>query len=119
MCTYLLFMLVVSFPGLGYAIIHRRFLKREYSYRLFPVYIFVLAVLLFAVEIAAMHAGWWGIYVGKTFGVNLLGVPVEEFVFFLLIPQISLLVWALSRQPGSWKRAKYFAGHHLRQWRQR
>jgi lycopene cyclase domain-containing protein len=119
MYTYLLFLLAVSFPAIGYAVIHRRYLRRDFGFRLFPAYIFWMALGFFAIEVLALKADWWGIYAGKTLGVALLGVPVEEFVFFLLIPQISLLVWALSRQPGSWKRAKYLSGHHLRQWRQR
>ena len=119
MYAYVLFLLLVSFPGIGYAVIHRQFLRREYSYRLFPAYIALMAVVLFAVEVAALQAGWWGIYPESTLGLPVFGVPIEEFMFFLLIPQISLLVWALSRQPGSWKRAKHFAGHHPRQWRQR
>lgn len=119
MFTYLLFLLAVTFPGLGYALIHRRFLRREYSYRLFPLFIFVLAAILFIIEIAAFKAGWWGIYPHRTLGLTIGGVPVEELLFFVLIPQVSLLVWALSRRPGSGRRAKYFSGHHWRQWRNR
>lgn len=123
MYTYLLFIVVVSFPALAYAVIHRRFLKREYKYTLFPVYIWLLAAVLFSVEVVAMQAGWWQVFPSKTFGINVLGVPLEEFVFFLFIPQITLLVWALSRQPGSAKRAWHYTGHHPRQfmkwWRSR
>lgn len=112
--TYTLFLLVVSFPALAYAILHRRMLKRDFGYRLFPAFIVCQAGVFFILETLVLRAGWWGIFPEKTFGITLLGVPIEELVFFLLIPQVSLLVWALSRQTGSWARVKHLAGYHLR-----
>jgi len=42
-------------------------------------------------DILAARSRWWAFSAGDTFGAHLLGLPIEEIVFFLVVPVCAIL----------------------------
>lgn len=114
MFTYLAFLACISALALVYSAIHRRMLKRRFGYRLFPGYLLLVAVGFFIFEILAIRLGWWSINSDKTVGITVFGVPIEEALFYIVIPQICLFVWALLRIDHPMQNIKRMSAHHIK-----
>jgi lycopene cyclase domain-containing protein len=114
MFNYLAFIFIVSFPVITYSTIHRKMLKNRLSYRLFPVYLMILAIGFFVFEIVAISNNWWNFNESNILGIKLFGVPIEELLFFILIPQICLFLWSLIRVDNALQNFRDMSMHHIR-----
>ena len=114
MLTYMTFLIVVSAPAIVYSIIRRRMLKQRFGYKLFPAYLLCVALGFLTLEIIAIRLGWWVIFPKNTLGISVFRAPIEELLFFILIPQICLLVWAVLRVNKPWQNIRTMALHHIR-----
>ncbi len=81
-----LFLLVnyAVFPGEIHAILRKR--GFWYSQALFLLFGFLI-------DLIAINLGWWYFSSSKLIGVDFLGVPVEEFILFLLFHLAMCVSW--------------------------
>lgn len=89
--TYLLLMLLVAAPFLW------KFRDRNLSLhrQLLPA---LLATLFVAVpfliwDVLVTEAGHWAFSAQYTMAIRIINLPVEEVLFFLVVPMTSILVW--------------------------
>lgn len=50
-----------------------------------------VAVPFAAWDVAALRAGWWHVDEGQTCGVRVAGLPLEEALFFAVVPTCAVL----------------------------
>lgn len=57
-------------------------------------------------DVLAARSGHWSFNPEFTLGPTILGLPIEEWLFFVAIPLVSLAVWEVLRQPlqAEWPR---------------
>lgn len=80
-----------------FILIHRKFL-RNYHLSIVQPSIFIAAIPFILFDMLAVQRGYWKFNPKFITGIHLGNLPIEEYVFFILIPQSCLLIWvALKR----------------------
>lgn len=112
MNTHYVFTILGSyfFPFL-YILIHRKMLKTK-GLSLVNTSVFVSAIPFVILDIIANDHGWWKFSSEFIIGLRIANLPVEEYLFFLLIPQSLLLVWVFINNTHNIKEAKETLFHH-------
>jgi lycopene cyclase domain-containing protein len=75
-------------------------LRREWRRALISV--FVAAVPFWMWDVMAVHRGHWSFNPQFILGLNILNLPIEEALFFLVIPFCCLWVWILVDEFTTW-----------------
>lgn len=94
---YLLTLLLCfAFPFI-FSILHRKFIAK-YHLQILQPSIFIAAIPFILFDIIAVERGYWKFNAKFITGIHIVNLPIEEYLFFLLIPQSALLIWiALKR----------------------
>lgn len=90
--TYSALLLATYIIPAGYTLIHRRML-RQYGYGLLNRTVLIAAIPFVIWDLVAVGNGYWRFNPRYTTPARVAGLPWEELLFFLLIPQSSLLIW--------------------------
>lgn len=98
---FILLVVASSFP-LVFSLIHRKMLLNE-GFRLFLPTIFVVTVPFVIWDIWATAVGHWSFNNRYVLGIYFFNIPIEELMFFILIPQNCLLIWVALNKYKSWK----------------
>jgi lycopene beta-cyclase len=59
-----------------------------------------VVVLFGSWDVLAVHHGDWRYSASDTLGVRLLSLPIEEWLFFLVVPVCALLTYEVLGRPG-------------------
>ena len=85
---------MLAFCLAGTLPLHRIFhLNLTRQVRRVALSILPVAVVFLAWDVAATRAGHWSFDPGQTLGVRVLGLPLEELAFFVVIPLAGLLTY--------------------------
>jgi lycopene cyclase domain-containing protein len=94
---YLLVLFASSVIPFIYIISHQKFL-RKYHLFIFQPGIFIAAIPFILFDMIAVQRGYWEFNPKFITGIHIGNLPIEEYLFFILIPQSCLLIWvALKR----------------------
>ncbi|MBP9700369.1 lycopene cyclase domain-containing protein [Candidatus Woesebacteria bacterium] len=77
-----------------YLALHSEFRKKS-GLRLFQPSIFIAALPFIGWDLLAVERGHWSFNPHYLSGISFLGLPLEEYLFFFLIPQACLLIWGI------------------------
>jgi lycopene cyclase domain-containing protein len=89
-----------------YMFTHRRFLIRDYKLYVLNPTVLIAALPFIIWDIYATAIGHWQFNPQYTLPHKFAGLPIEEYVFFLIIPQNCLLVWVAMKH--------YTGGHSIK-----
>jgi lycopene cyclase domain-containing protein len=71
-------------------------------WRALAISIATIGVPWVVMDIAAHHLGWWYYNTAYVFGLRVFGLPIEEILFFVVVPFACLVVWHVyDRQKGT------------------
>lgn len=99
---YLILLLLCSVIPFLYSIIHRKLLS-QYHLHVFQPTILIAAIPFVIFDIVAVLRGYWYFNFKYITGFHILNLPIEEYIFFLVIPQSSLLIWIALKRYTSFK----------------
>ena len=75
-----------------FTLIHKRMLRKE-KYHILNLSVLISAVPFIIWDYIAAYRGYWTFNKARITGFYAGLLPIEEIIFFLLIPQASLLIW--------------------------
>lgn len=107
----LLLCLCFVFPFF-YSLVHRKLLSK-YSLKLFHPTIFIAAAPFIIFDIVAVLRRYWRFDAQYITGIKIINLPVEEYLFFILIPQSCLLIWIALKRYESFEQIKKDILHHF------
>ena len=85
---------MLAFCLVGTLPLHRVFhLDLTRQVRRVALSILPVALVFIAWDVAATRAGHWSFDPGQTLGVRVLGLPLEELAFFVVVPLAGLLTY--------------------------
>ena len=70
-----------------------------------------MAAVFLVWDLWAFHRGHWYYSTTKTVGVSVLGLPLEEVLFFLVVPTAAILTFEAVRAVRGWTVGDEPAGH--------
>ncbi len=76
-----------------YGLIHRKLLAK-YKLKIINPTVLLAAVPFIGFDLFAIWRGYWQFNSKYITGIKVFNLPVEEILFFILIPQSCLLIWA-------------------------
>jgi len=89
--TYLILMLISLAYPLAQSFEHRIRLVKKWKY-IFPA-IFFMNLLFIPWDIYFTHKGYWGFNEDYTTGVYLVNLPIEEWLFFIIVPYCCFFIY--------------------------
>lgn len=102
---------VSAFP-LFFAIVHKKMLASE-GFKLWGKWLFLAAIPFVLWDIWATKVGHWSFNERYLLGIKFFNIPIEELLFFVLIPQNCLLIWVAINKYDSWKQFREDIGKHF------
>ncbi len=91
---YYLTILVLCYSGPVLVVfLHKLILKNKNIRYIYPS-VFLSAIPFIIWDILATWRGHWSFNPKYVLGVNIINLPIEEYLFFLFIPQGCVLLWA-------------------------
>ena len=75
----------ISLFGPRFAMLYRRIH--------FCASLFFFIFLCFCIDLVAVKAGWWSFSPERCVGIEVLGIPIEEFLLFSFVFSATVLAW--------------------------
>lgn len=113
---YAILLVITVFFPLSYTLIHRKYMRQQ-GYKLFLGTVLLAAVPFLLIDVIAVSAGWWRFNLAGVSNIGLFHIPIEEMLFFVVIPQSCLFIWVFVRREQAWRRFVHDIMHHYRKWR--
>jgi lycopene cyclase domain-containing protein len=84
------------------------------SYRIINSTVFLAAIPFIFWDLYALNRSHWYFNLQNIIGIKILNLPLEEILFFFIIPQSSLLIWVALKKYNSFKELKKDIAHHFK-----
>lgn len=96
-----------------YLALHTEF-RMKSGLRLFQPSIFLAAIPFIIWDIIAVERNHWSFNPKYLTGITFFGLPLEEYLFFFLIPQACLLIWGILTVYPSKREIVQALTHHFK-----
>lgn len=101
-----------AFPGF-FSLLHRKLLLK-YKLHIIQPTVFIASVPFILFDMAAVSRGYWRFNAHYITGFNFINLPIEELLFFILIPQSCLIIWIALKRYNSFEKFKEDIMHHFK-----
>ncbi|NTU46995.1 lycopene cyclase domain-containing protein [Candidatus Roizmanbacteria bacterium] len=105
-------LLCFSFP-LIFTLIHRKTVAKQENLKVLNPTVFLASIPFLIWDVLVTARGHWSFNPDYITGIKLANLPIEEVLFFLLIPQSCLLIWVAMNRYTSLNDLKKDILHHF------
>lgn len=111
--TYLaLILLCFAFPFV-FLLSHKK-IRDKAKISVFPSFFIISAVPFILWDILAIKQGHWYFNHELITGITIFSLPIEEYLFLILIPYACFLLWLLIKRCNSWQDVITMLTYHWR-----
>jgi lycopene cyclase domain-containing protein len=113
--TYLILLLACFIFPCIFILTHRNSqLLKDTHLKVLNLTVVLSAIPFILWDYIAISRSHWTYNPAYTIGWKIANIPIEEFLFFLLVPQSCLLIWVALTKYNSWKEFSKDLSYHLK-----